>query len=130
MRVLGVKHGRVTGHARCGGVGALVGESRIEGGAELIGPWVSIADQARQVVQREHGGEGVERQARACELAALRVSLKNLTTFPFVHEAVAAGRLGIHGWYFDIETGELLCYTPASDRFDAVVGGLGISGGT
>lgn len=123
VRALGVEHVIVLGHARCGGIRALLGESRIEGGAEFIAPWMSIADAARKTVQREHRDESFDRQAKACELAALQVSLQNLATFPFVREAVAAGRLGVHGWYFDIENGELLCYSAARDRFEPVVGG-------
>lgn len=126
VRAIGVEHVIVLGHARCGGIRALMGESRIEGGAEFIAPWMSIAEEARQAVQKEHPGESFDDQARACELEALRVSLANLASFPFVREAMAAGRLGIHGWYFDIEKGELLRYTPARERFEPVVGGLGV----
>jgi carbonic anhydrase len=126
VRAIGVEHVIVLGHARCGGIRALMGESRIEGGAEFIAPWMSIAEGARQAAQRAHRGESFDQQARACELAALRVSLDNLASFPFVREAVKAGKLGVHGWYFDIEKGELLRYIPSRDRFEAVVGGLGV----
>jgi carbonic anhydrase len=124
VRGLKVEHVIVLGHARCGGIRALMGESGIPGGAEFIGPWMSIAEEARSSIRKEHGGEDFDRQAKACELASLRVSLKNLASFPFVREAVAAGRLGAHGWYFDIEKGELLRYTPVRERFEPVVGGL------
>ena len=124
VRAIGVEHVIVLAHARCGGIRALMGESSIQGGAEFVGPWMSIADDARKLVLKEHPGESLEQQARACELAALRVSLGNLMSFPFVREAARAGRLGIHGWYFDIEHGELLRYSPAHDQFEPVVGGL------
>lgn len=127
---LKVEHVIVLGHARCGGIRALLGELPIARGAEFIASWMSIADAARRAVQREYGGESLDQQARACELAALRVSLNNLTGFPFVREAVTAGRLGLHGWYFDIEKGELSRYTPASDRFEPVVGGAVTPGGS
>jgi len=130
VRGLGVAHVVVLGHARCGGIRALLGELNIDGGAEFIGPWMSIADVARQAVAREHADETFDGQARACELAALRVSLHNLATFPFVREAVDAGRLQLHGWYFDIERGELLGYVPGQDRFETVVAGLGALSGT
>ncbi len=125
VRVIGVEHVIVLGHACCGGIRALMDESRIAGGSEFVTLWMSIAEKARRTVLKEHAGEPFAQQARACELAALRVSLSNLTSFPFVREAVAAGRLGVHGWYFDIEKGELLRYIPASERFEPVVGRLG-----
>ena len=37
------------------------------------------------------------------EQAAVLVSLENLLTFPWLRDAVEAGRCHLHGWYFDIE---------------------------
>jgi len=38
-------------------------------------------------------------------------------TFPFIHERVKDGRLTLHGWYYDLENGELLQYDAEKDRF-------------
>ena len=38
-------------------------------------------------------------------------SLRNLGTFPFVAEAVAAGMLTLHGAFVEIGTGALLVYS-------------------
>jgi carbonic anhydrase len=35
------------------------------------------------------------------------MSLNNLKTFPWIKERYDAGKLFIHGWYFDIESGSL-----------------------
>ncbi|MCK7579671.1 MAG: hypothetical protein MZV65_30875 [Chromatiales bacterium] len=43
-------------------------------------------------VAATHAGDDAEARAAACEQAAVRVSLANLMSFPFVQEAVAAGR--------------------------------------
>jgi len=45
-------------------------------------------------------------------------SLNNLKTFPWIHERVEQGTLALHGWYFDIEPGELLGYDAATCRFE------------
>jgi carbonic anhydrase len=42
-----------------------------------------------------------------CETEVLRLSLANLATFPWIADAVAAGQLTLHGFRFDIHTGEL-----------------------
>ena len=44
---------------------------------------------------------------RFCEHEAVKVSLANLLTFPWVKEAVDAGKLKLHGWYFDLGIGTL-----------------------
>ena len=42
-----------------------------------------------------------------CEKKAVAISVRNLQTFPFVAEKVAAGKLRLCGWYFCIESGRL-----------------------
>jgi len=117
---LEVAHVIILGHSQCGGIRALL-EGVPEGqSAEYIGPWVSIAQRARDQVLRELAGKEREKQARACEQAAILVSLDNLMTYPWLKERVEAGRILLHGWYFDIATGRLLSYHPTSRRFEAI----------
>ena len=118
VRCLNVGHVIVMGHARCGGIRALLGDIRFADGAgQFIAPWMSIAEQARREVAATHAADDADTRAAACERAAVHVSLDNLMTFPFVCEAVAAKRLQLHGWYFDLDHGQLHGYDPASDRF-------------
>jgi carbonic anhydrase len=58
-----------------------------------------------------------EARQRSCEQAAVLVSLKNLMTFPWVRERVEQGVLTLHGWYFDIERGQLLSHDADSGEF-------------
>jgi carbonic anhydrase len=119
---LNVRHVIVMGHARCGGIRALLGNIRFEGGTgQFITPWMSIAEQARREVAATHATADADARAAACEQAAVRISLRNLMTFPFVQDAVAAGRVQLHGWYFDLDGGELLGYDPTTGRFEIFV---------
>jgi carbonic anhydrase len=54
---------------------------------------------------------------RACEQAAILISLENLLTFPWIDERVKDGRLLLHGWYFDISVGQLHSYCPDKQAF-------------
>ena len=58
-------------------------------------------------------------QQRACEQEAILVSLDNLLTFPWILERVAQRKLTLHGWYFDLERGELLRFNPDKHCFEA-----------
>ena len=60
----------------------------------------------------------LKEQTRACEQRAILVSLDNLMTFSWIRERVEQGKLALHGWYFDIEQGELLGYNAASRKFE------------
>ena len=118
---LQVEHVIVLGHAQCGGIRALLGEIRFEDGAgQFIQPWMTIAREAKEQVQAQMPSASREAQAHACEQTAVRVSLRNLQSFPFVQRRVGAGKLTLHGWYFDLAQGELLRYDAATERFDVL----------
>ena len=84
---------------------------------------VSIARRARDWVLRELPEEPTDVQARACEQVAILVSLDNLLSFPWIRERVDKGTLALHGWYFDIDTGELLAYSAETASFAPLVSG-------
>jgi carbonic anhydrase len=57
---------------------------------------------------------------RVCEQEAIRLSLGNLLTFPWIRDRVERGKLTLHGWYFDLEAGELLRYEPQTGVFESL----------
>lgn len=115
---LKIEHLIVLGHAQCGGIGALMNDAG--DGGEFIGRWVAIAQRARERVLAELPSKPPALQARACEQAAILVSLENLMTYPWIAERVAAGEMHLHGWYFDIVQGELLRYQPTRNAFEPI----------
>ncbi|MEZ4485430.1 MAG: carbonic anhydrase [Syntrophotaleaceae bacterium] len=117
---LKVSHIIVLGHSQCGGIeGLMKGADKVPG--EFIGPWVGIADPARAEVLQRLADKPVEVRQRACEQAALLLSLDNLLTFPWVRERAEQGDLLLHGWYFDLVRGELLSYAADSGSFQPLV---------
>lgn len=103
VNILKVDHILVLGHAQCGGVRALLDAPHA---GDFIGSWMSIAASARTHALAAAPDDPHETQ-RICEHEAIHVSLANLMTFPWIKERVIAGTLKLHGWYFDIESGEL-----------------------
>ena len=122
VKSLNVERIIILGHSGCGGIAALMqGEGTVASNFEFIGAWVSIASAAREQVLRELASESPAVQARACEKAAISLSLRNLLTFPWIRERVQAGSLTLHGWYFDIDAGELLQHSAETGEFVALV---------
>ena len=108
----------VLGHARCGGIKALLeSEGSVPPNQGFIAPWVNMAARARDRVLGRWPEAGKEFQQRACERASILVSLDNLMTFSFVSQRAEAGQLQLYGWYFDLENGELMQYDPQTGRF-------------
>jgi carbonic anhydrase len=106
VRVLKVENVVVMGHAQCGGIGALL-RGAGDGGADFIRHWMDIAAPARERALMMTGGD-VETAQTLCEHEAVKVSLEHLMTFPWVRERVEDGSLRLHGFYFGIDSGELL----------------------
>ena len=104
VRVLQVERIVVMGHALCGGIRAVLDGTPPEA-RDFVAGWIGIAERARAVALRCDVPE--ERQ-EAAEHEAVRISLANLMTFPWVQEAVAAGRLSLHGAHFGVATGRLV----------------------
>jgi carbonic anhydrase len=76
-----------------------------------------MATRARDQVRKRWPDASKEFQQRACERAAIMVSLENLMTFNFVRSRVEKDQLFLFGWYFDIENGELMQYDAERRRF-------------
>ena len=124
VRDLKVDHIIVLGHAHCGGIKAMLGAA---GGQwpdrDFIGNWVSMALDASNLYLSEKDEQGKPIKASLerlrdnpglVERAAISGSLKNLLSYPWVRERVEAGTLVLHGWWFDLDTGDLWASEPGS----------------
>ncbi|MBV1777468.1 carbonic anhydrase [Burkholderiaceae bacterium DAT-1] len=118
VELLEVERIIVLGHAQCGGIRALM-DGRYFGreAGDFIGRWVNIAAYARDQVIQEMPAASPREWQRACELASILVSLNNLRSFPWVKDRVDKGKLTLHGWYFDLDAGALLGWSPRADSF-------------
>ena len=121
VRVLQVEHVIVMGHSHCGGINALMQSTAQSPASEFIDHWVDIARPAKEKVLQELADKPCDKQARACEQASVMISLENLLTFPWLAERVQAETLALHGWYFDLESGQMLAYHPESGEFEKLV---------
>lgn len=103
VRVLRVANVVVLGHAQCGGVRAMIDSAPVEG-SDFIKAWMEIAAPAfagkAKCAQEEETHTVYEKEV-------VRLSLANLLTFPWIAEAMASGKLQLHGFRFDIRTGVL-----------------------
>lgn len=109
----------VLGHAHCGGIRALLQpQHETQRQSSFIGEWMRVAEHARNRVLARSPDVAPEAQQRACELEAIRVSLDNLLTFPWILERVMNKTLRLHGWYFDMDKVELLAYDSNTERYE------------
>lgn len=103
VRDLEVKHIVVLGHSKCGGIAALTDQSSsLIKQREFIGAWVSLAQEAQRNAGFPEGGGEDE-----VERASVKLSVKNLESFPWIKDRVDSGKLTLHGWRFDLSQGRL-----------------------
>jgi carbonic anhydrase len=109
----------IMGHANCGGIKALW---EFDGSqqSQFIHQWVSIAGSAKNWVRDKLTSASPEVQVKACEQRAILESLANLMTFSCVRKGVEEGSLSLHGWYFDISAGDLLCFNSQTGAFESI----------
>lgn len=103
---LAVPHIVVMGHSQCGGVRAYLNTDFDKAG-EFIGPWMKLIAGAKEdALQRKPELSGKELET-AVEEAAIRVSIRNLRTFPEIQRREAEGLISISGVHLNISNGDL-----------------------
>jgi carbonic anhydrase len=113
---LKVEHVVVLGHRACGGIRALV--TGLHGDSEsFVDRWVTIARPAHFRAIAAHPKADQEELCRHCELEAIKISIENLRTFPFVRQAEQERGMTLIGAYFDIESGNLMELDEATGAF-------------
>jgi carbonic anhydrase len=112
----------VMGHGMCGGcAAALTGkfDDVSPGQGHFIGDWVRMLAETRDAVRNRHAN--LDRAAFLdMEHEAVKVSLANLRTFPWIAEREADGRLKLHGGHFSISEGLLYLLDEAKGTFHPV----------
>jgi carbonic anhydrase len=112
----------VMGHGMCGGcAAALTGQfdDVPPGEGHFIGDWVRMLEPTRDQVRSRH--QKLDRPAFLdMEHEAVKVSLANLRTFPWIAEREKAGELKIHGAHFSISEGRLYVLDEAEGTFRPV----------
>jgi carbonic anhydrase len=109
VRVLNVQHIIVCGHSDCGAMKALLNPESIEGMRSLAA-WLRHGEAARLIVQENfpelQGKALMDTLAQQNALA----QIANLRTHPCVAARETSGRLTLHAWFYEVDSGRVLAY--------------------
>lgn len=106
VRGLRVPHVVVCGHSGCGAIGAMMDPSTATG-LPLVSEWVKHA--TRALGEDPELDEVIERN--------VLLQLEHLRTHPSVVERLEAGDIELHGWVYDIGSGQITRYDEGAGRF-------------
>lgn len=121
VQMLEVRQVVVMGHGRCGGCKAALTRSFAEadpGEGGFVSSWIKLLDTARDPVAARHGTSSREAEL-AMEFAAIRLSLANLRTFPWLARKEEDGALKLRGAHFSILEGLLYSLDEETGEFRA-----------
>lgn len=113
VEVLGVSHIVVCGHSHCGAVGALVRGDDLDA-VPAVRDWLAHA--AEEPACSDPADPAV---AEAVQNHVLTQMLR-LRSYPCVERRLAAGRLSLHGWYYEVHTGAVREHHAQTDTFEAL----------
>jgi carbonic anhydrase len=121
VMALGVHHIIICGHSDCGAMKAVLNPVQLER-MPTVKAWLRHAEVAKTVVQEncgcaDHNTLGILTQENVLS------QLDHLRTHPSVAARLARGELFIHGWVYDIETGEIRAYDAEAGEFRLVTEG-------
>jgi carbonic anhydrase len=116
---LGIDEIVVCGHTGCGGIAALL-EPGSSAGDQHLGRWLQFTRPAHQLIAAAR--IPAEERLTATIKAHVQFQLDNLMSYPIVRERVADGRLNVHGWIYDMHTGELSAYDPEAGGWRGLLG--------
>jgi carbonic anhydrase len=104
----------VCGHSHCGAVRATYDPPYND--TPHIQRWLDLGRGAR-LPESERGPELTAEVLRRTEQRAVALQLERLMTYPLIRDGVDAGTLALHGWYYIIESGEMLALDVEREAF-------------
>lgn len=109
VQMLEVRQIVVMGHGRCGGCKAALTQdfkAAAPGEGGFVSDWINLLSEAREPVAAKYGVHGRNAEL-AMEFAAIRQSLANLRTFPWLSAKETSGVVKLRGAHFSIMEGVL-----------------------
>lgn len=120
LSVLNVRHIIVCGHSHCGACKSLYEDIPDQKEFVHVKTWLKLGEDAKQRTLKSGPYETKSAMYRETERNSIRTQLENLRTYPEVEKRLENNDLKIHGWYYDIETGQIKFYDKPSDSFKLV----------
>ncbi|RDU62891.1 carbonic anhydrase [Helicobacter sp. MIT 14-3879] len=114
--ILNIKNIIICGHSNCGACSAIYESKQQLSSTPYVQKWLELLNPVKQRVE-ELKPNSISKRVWLTEQINIEYQLENLITYPFVEEKFDSGELNIYGWYYIIETGEILNYNMIKREF-------------
>lgn len=116
VAVLKVPHIVVCGHTDCGAMKGALNPEGLENLPHVKG-WLGFCKAAVDIVNETAGDKPDAERMRLLLEQNVVLQLQHLKTHPSVAARLAKGDLELHGWVYDIKTGDVRAYDETSSSF-------------
>ena len=116
VQVLGVSDIVVCGHTDCGAMKGAMNPDAVKT-LPHVSNWLGHSAAALARVKARHGDTMCADHTLEMTEENVLLQLHHLETHPSVASKLATGDITLHGWVYDIETGEVNCYDAKSNKF-------------
>ena len=119
VMILHVSHIIVLGHSNCGGITSgykLCKDNQISNELKFVNKWLEILKPAYKNFSK-NANQFDEDPTEDFGKESIKISINNLTDFPFAKSALNKNELVLHGLWYDIGSGTLEALDPSSMKF-------------
>ncbi|MGX3045552.1 carbonic anhydrase [Helicobacter sp. T3_23-1056] len=119
LTILEIKNVIICGHSNCGACSAIYEPPAKLEETPYVKKWLTLLEPVKQKVLSQNPTSRAKK-IWLTEQINIEQQLENLMSYPFVEERFDRGELRIFGWYYIIETGEILNYNMITREFKAI----------
>lgn len=106
----------VCGHSECGAMDAFL-KKQFNSKGRALKNWLQHAEPSYAKLQQGVLNDAdITEHNRFSQVNVIQ-QLEHLKTYPYILERIHAGKLRIHGWWFDLSSADIYCYNPQSEKF-------------
>jgi carbonic anhydrase len=90
---------------------------KLEEDMPAVYQWLKHAEATRRTIKEHYQNYEGEALLNATIEENVLTQLENLRTYPVIHSRLKKNEMQIHGWVYEIETGEVMEYSPTLGQF-------------
>ncbi|XP_022131314.1 beta carbonic anhydrase 5, chloroplastic-like [Momordica charantia] len=104
VNTLEVENILVIGHSSCAGIQSIMSMEDDVTASSFVHKWMANAKVAKLRTKAAAAHLSFDQQCKYCEKESIKLSLKNLTTYPSIEERLKRELISVHGGYYDFLT--------------------------
>jgi carbonic anhydrase len=118
VHALGIKDIIICGHTHCGAMKGLLQLGSLSAEMPLVYDWLRHnAESTRRLVLENYQDCDSEKLLKIAIEQNVLTQIENLETYPIIRSKMHSGKLNLHAWIYEIESGAVFAYDAGSGHF-------------